>query len=140
MNKVFVFCLITFFISMHLIAQNEYSNRYSMKLEKMSDGRFTLINKDRYAAIVNIDTISDLLVPYYHKDKNINASEYEEVKSAEFVYKSHPDYDLKLIVDYALSDKPAPFMVYIHGGGWARGDFSSNSDISKYLQSASFPL
>lgn len=40
---------------------------------------------------------------------------------------------MKITVDKAVSDKPTPFMIYIHGGGWARGDNSSSKVISQYL-------
>ncbi len=110
----------------------EVTNRYSMKLEVNGDGTYSLINAKRYAAIVDLDKIPDLLVPYTYSFDRLKASDYSKVETREFVYKSYPDYELKLQVDMAVSDTPAPFMVYIHGGGWARGTFSSNSDLSKY--------
>lgn len=103
-----------------------------MKLQKESDGSFKLINREKYNTIVNLDSVTDLLIPYFHTDIRVKSSDYSKVSSREYVYKSYPEYDLKLIVDFAPGDKPTPFMVYIHGGGWARGDYNSNSDISKY--------
>lgn len=51
----------------------------------------------------------------------------------DIVYKKHKDYELILTVDFAETDKPAPFVVYIHGGGWARGDNGSSRSLSQYL-------
>jgi acetyl esterase/lipase len=132
MNRKLILIIIISSFCFLSYGQEEYTNRFSMKLQKMSDGTFQLINRDKYAHIVNLDTISDLLVPYTHKDKQVSTSDYKKVASKEYVYKSYTEYDLKLIVDFAISETPAPFMVFIHGGGWARGDFNSNSDISKY--------
>lgn len=128
-----------YFLSLLLIClntisfgQTDFTNRYSMKLEKRVDGSFTLLNRDKYSRLINLDSIPDLLVPYNHTDVKLSSELYNKTTSVEYTYKSYPGYDLKLIVDLANSDKPSPFMIYIHGGGWARGDNSSNSDISKY--------
>ncbi|MHC1689365.1 MAG: alpha/beta hydrolase [Bacteroidales bacterium] len=115
-----------------LNAQEEYTNKYSMKLSKEADGSFCLINREQYSKIVNLDNIHDLLIPYTYQQSKISDSDYKGVVTKEYVYKSYPTYDLKLAVDFAESVRPSPFMVYIHGGGWARGDFSANKDLSQY--------
>ena len=103
-----------------------------MKLFRETDGSFSLLNRDQYSKIIDLDKIQDLLVPYTYKQSLISDLDYKGVITKEYVYKSYPTYDLKLAVDFAESDKPSPFMVYIHGGGWARGDFNANRDISQY--------
>jgi len=115
-----------------LYAQEEYTNKYAMKLNKEQDGSFALINKDKYSKIIDLDKVQDLLVPYTYKPTLISSADYEGIVTKEYVYKTYPTYSLKLAVDFATSEKPSPFMVYIHGGGWARGDFSANRDISQY--------
>lgn len=115
-----------------LNAQDEYTNRYAMKLSKQSDGSFALINKEKYSKRVDLEKIPDLLTPFIYKPTLIIDSDYNDVVTKEYIYKSYPEYDLKLQVDFAETKKSSPFMVYIHGGGWARGDFNANKDISKY--------
>lgn len=126
--------LIAFSITFAYIlnAQEEYTNKYSMKLNKEKDGSFSLINRERYSKIINLESVQDLLIPYSYKQTLISASDYKGVETKEYVFKTYPTYELKLAVDFAISDKPIPFMIYIHGGGWARGDFSANKDISQY--------
>ncbi|MFA5850996.1 MAG: alpha/beta hydrolase [Bacteroidales bacterium] len=115
-----------------LYAQEEYTNKYAMKLSREEDGRFALINREKYSKIIDLDKVQELLVPYTYKPALISSKDYDGIVTKEYVYKTYPTYSLKLAVDFALSEKPSPFMVYIHGGGWARGDFSANRDISQY--------
>ena len=58
---------------------------------------------------------------------------YKGVRSEDIVYKKYKDYELILTVDYAESATPAPFMIYVHGGGWARGNNGSSKQLSQYL-------
>jgi len=115
-----------------LNAQEEYTNKYSMKLTKEKDGSFSLLNKKKYLKIINLDKVQDLLTPYIHKQALVSSSDYKGVVTKEYVYKTYPTYELKLAVDFAVSESPTPFMIFIHGGGWARGDFNANKDISQY--------
>ena len=132
MKKLALLIAFTLYFVSFLNAQEEYTNKYSMKLLKEADGSFSLINRDQYSKIIDLDKIQDLLVPYTYKQSLISDSDYKGVVTKEYVYKSYPTYDLKLAVDFAQTDKPSPFMVYIHGGGWARGDFNANRDLSQY--------
>jgi len=132
MKKLTLIIAFSLLFTSFLNAQEEYTNKYSMKLSKEPDGSFSLINREQYSKIVNLDNIHDLLIPYTYKQSKISDSDYKGVVTKEYVYKSYPTYDLKLAVDFAESVRPSPFMVYIHGGGWARGDFSANKDLSQY--------
>ncbi len=109
------------------------TNRYAMKLKSEADGSYSLINRGRYEAIVDLDKIPDLLVPYTYTRDKITSAAYRGCEVREFVYKTYPDYELTLAVDMAKSEVPAPFMVYIHGGGWARGNNGAARDLSQYL-------
>ncbi|MHC1778773.1 MAG: alpha/beta hydrolase [Bacteroidales bacterium] len=135
--KKIVFTSLLIILNLHpLFSQEEFTNRYAMKLKKESDGSFSLINRESYSKILDLSSINDLLVPYYHQSKKVSGKDYEEVISKEFVYKSYPGYVLKLAVDFApVKTGAVPFMMFIHGGGWARGDFNSNRDLSKYCAS-----
>ncbi|MBO7300426.1 MAG: alpha/beta hydrolase [Tidjanibacter sp.] len=112
-------------------AQQKISNRYSMELVEVGDGTYELKKRDRYKYI-NLNEVPDLLTVYEHK--NIASSKlYKSCVSEEYVYKSYPDYDLKLIVDRAVSDTPAPFIVWIHGGGWSKGNNNAFRISSQYI-------
>ncbi|GAB1474988.1 hypothetical protein MASR2M69_24290 [Bacteroidota bacterium] len=134
-KTLFSFLLIILNLS-PVFSQEEFTNRYAMKLKKESDGSFSLINRESYSKILDLSSINDLLVPYNHKSAKVSGKDYEGIVSKEFVYKSYPGYDLKLVVDFAPEKtRVVPFMIYIHGGGWARGDFNSNRDLSQYCAS-----
>ncbi|PKP00406.1 MAG: alpha/beta hydrolase [Bacteroidetes bacterium HGW-Bacteroidetes-8] len=132
MKKLSISILFLSVIGNLLFAQQEYTNRYAMKLEKGPGGNFSIINFEAYSKILDMDKIPDLYTPHIHKPVKVSGKDYEGVVTKEFVYKTYPEYELKLAVDFAKAEQPAPFMVYIHGGGWARGDFSANRDISQY--------
>jgi acetyl esterase/lipase len=132
MKKGILLLLSIFTLLSQLFAQEEICNRYAMKLTREADGSFSLVNRARYASRINLDEVKDLLVPYIYKEEKLHSSDFSGIVSKEFIYKSYPGYDLKLMVDYAVSDKPAPFIIYIHGGGWARGDYNANKDLSLY--------
>lgn len=107
------------------------ANRYSMDLVKNDDGTYALKHPKDYK-FVNLDEVPDLLT--YYKARPIAASKhYAQCVSEEYVYKTYPEYELKLIVDRAVSDEPAPFIVWIHGGGWTSGSNSAFSVSSQYI-------
>ena len=107
------------------------SNRYSMELVPNEDGTYRLKNHDRYK-FINLDEVPDLLTVYEHKPI-ASGKHYKQCVSEEYVYKTYPDYELKLIVDRAVSDTPAPFVVWIHGGGWTKGNNNAFRISSQFL-------
>ncbi|WP_295935734.1 alpha/beta hydrolase [uncultured Alistipes sp.] len=109
------------------------TNRYAMKLSKNADGSYSLINSDRIAKLIDLNKVPDLLVPYTYERDRLNSRDYKGVEVREFVYKTHEGYELKMAVDMAVSEKPTPAIIYIHGGGWARGDNGSARTLSQYL-------
>lgn len=129
MKKLLIFVLL---ISAVQLSAQSYTNRYSMKLNAEPDGTYSLINEKRYAAILDLEKIDDLLVPYVYKNDKVKTADYKGCPTREAVYKTYPDYELKLTVDMAKSESPAPFMIYIHGGGWARGTNDANRTLSQY--------
>lgn len=106
------------------------TNRYAMKLSANPDGTYSLATPKKYT--IDLSQVPDLLVPYTPVPF-VSKKDYGSCRTVEYVYKSYPDYELKLAVDLAESATPAPFMVYIHGGGWARGNNDSNRSLSQYL-------
>ena len=109
------------------------TNRYAMKLEQKPDGTYGLQREARYAKILNLAEIPDLYTPYVHQNDRLSGKLYSKARTQEYIYKTHEGYDLRIEVDNFDSDSPTPVMFYIHGGGWARGSFTSSRSLSKYL-------
>lgn len=108
------------------------TNRYSMVLKPDGTGGYRLADSAKIARTVDWAAYPDMLVPYTYVPDRLQASQYSACRTRSYVYKRYPGYELRLEVDMAVSDTPAPFMVYIHGGGWSHGSLTSSRDISQY--------
>ena len=111
----------------------QITNRYAMKLDQNPDGTYSLQKENRYAKVADLKSIDDLLVPYTHKNDRLSSRDDKGVETREIVYRTHNGYELQMAVDLAESDKPAPVVIYCHGGGWARGNNSAQRSLSQYL-------
>lgn len=109
------------------------TNRYAMKLAQNPDGTYSLINRARYARLLDLEQIEDLLVPYTYERDRLQSRDYRGVEVREFTYTTHDGYDLKIAVDLAESACPAPVVFYCHGGGWARGNNGVYRTLSQYM-------
>lgn len=109
------------------------TNRYSMKLQANADGTYSLLNEQRYAKIVDLSKVDDLLVPYVHQNNRLSSRDYKGVETREITYKNHDGYSLTLAIDMAASDTPTPVVFYLHGGGWERGNNGSLRVQSQYM-------
>ena len=107
------------------------TNRYAMALKPTEDGGYKLNAPDKFK-FINLDTIPDLLVPYTAKPI-ASKKELAGCVSEEYTYKTHEGYELKLIVDRAVSEEPTPFVIYIHGGGWTAGSSKTFRINSQYI-------
>lgn len=124
----------TMFIALTAMAQEKtITNRYAMKMTQNADGTYSLQQAKKYARIMDVTTIPDVLVPYTHVNDRLTSKLYKGVRSEDIVYKKHDGYELILTVDFAETTEPAPFMIYVHGGGWARGNNGSSKSLSQYL-------
>lgn len=109
------------------------TNRYAMKMKQEADGSYSLINAKKYARFIDVSTIPDVFVPYTHVNNRLKSKDYKGVRTQDIVFKTYKDYSLTLTVDHAEGTGPAPFMIYVHGGGWARGNNGSSRSLSQYL-------
>ncbi|MDE5579695.1 MAG: alpha/beta hydrolase [Alistipes sp.] len=109
------------------------TNRYSMKLTQNADGTYELMNRARYARIVDLSQIDDLLVPYTYERQRLQSRDYKNVEVREIVYTTHEGYELQIAVDMAGSDRPTPVVFYVHGGGWSRGNNGTFRVLSQYM-------
>ena len=114
-------------------AQTVPTNRYAMKLEQKEDGTYALQKEKRYAKIVDLSAIPDLLVPYVHENDRLTGKLYNKVQTEIITYKECDGYILQIAVDKALCDTPSPVLFFCHGGGWARGNFDASRSLTKYL-------
>lgn len=113
----------------------QLANRYAMKLTRQPDGSYALQSGEaRYARVIDLSTYGDdLLVPYTHRNNRLHGRDYQGVETRDIVYRTHDGYELQMAVDLAVSDQPAPVVIFCHGGGWSRGDNSSQRSLSQYL-------
>lgn len=111
----------------------QLTNRYSMKLTQNADGSCELMNRARYARIVDLSKIDDLLVPYTYERQRLQSRDYKGVEVRELVYTTHEGYELTIAVDMAQSDAPTPVVFYVHGGGWSRGNNGTFRVLSQYM-------
>ncbi len=122
------------FIALTAMAQEKpITNRYAMKMTQNADGTYSLQQAKKYARIMDVTTIPDVFTPYTHVNDRLTSKLYKGVRSEDIVYKKHDGYELILTVDFAETAEPAPFMIYVHGGGWARGNNGSSKSLSQYL-------
>ena len=121
-------------IALTAMAQEKpITNRYAMKMTQNADGTYSLQQAKKYARIMDVTTIPDVFTPYTHVNDRLTSKLYKGVRSEDIVYKKHDGYELILTVDFAETAEPAPFMIYVHGGGWARGNNGSSKSLSQYL-------
>ncbi|MCC8170600.1 MAG: alpha/beta hydrolase [Parabacteroides sp.] len=132
LKLIFYLCLFSFFCFAQETPK-QLSNRYGMKMTQNDDGSYALVYAKKYVGLINVDTLPDGMVPYTYKPERLNSKDHKGVTTKDFVFKKHKTYELTLTVDFARTDKPAPFVIYIHGGGWARGNNSSSKSLSHYL-------
>lgn len=109
------------------------TNRYAMKLTRNDDGSCSLMNEARYARLVDLCSIDDLLIPYVYERERLHSRDYKGVEVREFTYAAHDGYELKIAVDMAAADAPTPVVFYLHGGGWARGNNGTFRTLSQYM-------
>lgn len=123
------------FICACLFSVAQPKNRYGMKVEK-KDGKCSISRMDEISKIVDVSGLKDLCELYVYKPERIQESEYKNCKTLKFTYKEYANYSLDMEVDLPLnSSKPAPFVIYVHGGGWSSGSLESFKTYSTYLAS-----
>ena len=133
LKLIFCLCMLPLLCLAQESQPQQFSNRYGMKMTRNDDGSYALLYAKKYAKFIDVNTIPDVMVPYTYQADRLKSKDYKGVTTKDIVYKKHKDYELILTVDFAETEKPAPFVVYIHGGGWARGNNGSSRSLSQYL-------
>jgi len=133
-----LFLLLFILFPVLINAQQRIINRYGLDLVPAGKG-FKLKEevKIREMKIFNPDSVpADMFIPYTNTRLFIKEQEYQNCITKTFVYKTYPDYELKLEVDLPKEhEEKLPFMVWIHGGGWHMGDYNGHRLHSRYLAS-----
>lgn len=129
----FYLCMLPFLCLAQETQPQQFSNRYGMKMKQNEDGSYSLLYAKKYAKFIDVNTIPDVMTPYTYQANRLKSKDYKGVITKDIVYKKYKDYELILTVDFAETDNPAPFVVYLHGGGWARGNNGSSRSLSQYL-------
>ena len=122
----FYLCMLPFLCLAQETQPQQFSNRYGMKMKQNEDGSYSLLYAKKYAKLIDVNTIPDVMTPYTYQANRLKSKDYKGVITKDIVYKKYEDYELILTVDFAETDNPAPFVVYLHGGGWARGNNGSS--------------
>lgn len=121
-------------LCMENVQAQQLSNHYSMKLTDDGQGGYRLLQADKYAkAGMDLNVLTDALVPYECKTLRLNSKLYRGVETIDYIYKKENGYELKLSVDKAISKTPTPFVIFLHGGGWRTGNNGSSRTLSQYL-------
>jgi len=138
MRKISLFLLIFVLFFPLMNAQQRIINKYGLDLVSVGEGyKLKEDKKIRELKIFNPDSVpADMFIPYTNTRLFIKEQEYQECITKTFIFKTYPNYELKLEVDLPKEhDGKLPFMVWIHGGGWHMGDYNGHRRHSRYLAS-----
>lgn len=120
------------FISAFSYAQK---NRYGMVIKKTDDG-CTIDRREEVEKKIDLSKLTDMCVRYKYVPDKIQEKDYANCTTKSFIYKEYENYKLEMQIDIPNEGKgPFPFIIYVHGGGWAGGSVGSFGDQSKYSAS-----
>lgn len=112
-----------------------FINRYGWSLKTDEYGRYVIREQQRIAALTDIKSKRDVLVPYRYKPVVVTPEAVSKCKTVSKVYQHYRDYDLTMDIDIPEGQGPFPFIIYVHGGGWESGDQNVFEQYSKYMAS-----
>ena len=118
-----------------LNAEDGQKNRYGM-LVKQTEKGCEIDRRGEIEKLINLESLRDLCTPYKYREDKIRARDYNNCTTQTFVFKAYNAYKLEMEVDIPKQGEgPFPFVIYVHGGGWAGGNLSGFVNQSKYLAS-----
>lgn len=136
-SKYFLFCILLLNGSLSFVLAQK--NRYGMALSG-SESNYVLKDSSKICPLI-VDGCealpADAFTAYTDfQPKLISDNDYTQCTTLNFTYKTYPTYTLNLEVDIPNFGKgPHPFIIYVHGGGWAGGNLSAFKNQSTYLAS-----
>lgn len=122
-----IICILLFFISIRLYAQDDLpenkmtfagKNRYGLRLYEY-EGKMRLYPSKLYKMFG--EKYPDDIHTLWDQDDKDKYKQYPGVRSERIVYRSHMGYDLYLWIDLPEGEGPFPVMFYLFGGGWTTG-------------------
>ena len=142
--KMFFFLIIVLLNTFQLFSTDRVTNKYGLYLFK-SDGKYKLSDCLRLMAndtifpnikYSQLKRYNEMFEPYKAFSGNYSKfipQEYK-VKTYEYKLKELDNRILKVKIDIPENgDKPCPFIVFIHGGGWHIGNEEGFSEQSKFF-------
>lgn len=130
MKKNHIILVLLLSLPVFIFAQK---NRYGMKIKQMEDS-CTLERYRELSKLVDLSALPDLCIRYKYVPNRIQPQDYEGCTTESYVFKDYGTRQLKMEVDIPKDVKgPFPFIIYVHGGGWAGGNLSGYINQSKYL-------
>jgi acetyl esterase/lipase len=130
--------LLFFAIGFSFSTVSAQKNRYGMALTG-SEGNYTLNDSSKICPLIVGGCAAlpaDANLSYKHQSKLISDSDFLQCTTLKFTYKTYPTYTLNMEVDIPKEGNgPHPFIIYVHGGGWANGSLTAFVNQSTYLAS-----
>ena len=114
-------------------------NRYGMTLTG-SPGNYVLKDSAKICPLIvggcaALPPDAFTILPAY-KPSTISENDYTQCTTLKFTYKIYDTLSLYMEVDLPKQSKnPHPFIIYVHGGGWANGTLALFKNQSTYLAS-----
>lgn len=105
-------------------SEGNYALKDSAKICPLIEGGCSALPADAYTVLAR------------YKPELISEKDYAECTTLKFTYKTYDTFSLYMEVDIPKQSKgPHPFIIYVHGGGWANGTLTSFQNQSTYLAS-----
>jgi len=114
-------------------------NRYGMVLSG-SEGNYTLKDSSKICPLVQggcnaLPADAFTTLPDYKPDL-ISDEDYTQCTTLKFTYKTYDTHSLSMEADIPKQGAgPHPFIIWVHGGGWANGTLTALKNQSTYLAS-----
>lgn len=138
MKKLTVLLLGLFsWIGMQAQNTNEVYNRYGFALSKEAKG-WRVRNEANLIRKFNFDprTIKGWSEPYTYVPNQVKPEDYKRCTVESVVYKKYPTYECRMDVYLPKNQhKPHPYIMFIHGGGWKRGNEKDMKNLASYFAS-----
>lgn len=128
--------LILIIIAIPSMLSAQQKNKYGMKIEKLTDGSYTIEKYSQISRIVDLTKTPDLYIPYKYIPDRIQKEDYEKCRTLKYIYKTYDNHSLSMEIDLPLNGtEPYPFIIYVHGGGWITGGSQAWKNQSEYIAS-----
>lgn len=114
----------------------QQKNSYGMRIVETKDGSCKVEKEELIERIVDLSKVENLCDPYKYVPDKIKDRDYKKCTTKNYIFKKYETYSLNMEVDLPTeSNAPYPFIIYVHGGGWASGNTGAFANQSKYMAS-----